>query len=178
MSWPPSRPRRRRPAPWSTPRRNGPAAASDLLTAAREAGDLTTFLGAVEAAGLTDELSGDGPFTIFAPTDEAFAKLPAGKLADLMRPANRPLLVGLVKDHVVAGRMDSAHMISTRATNQSGGLLGIAVVGDVMEIDDAHVVRRDIAAANGVIHTIDAVLAPLADNRTEGANAPGESDIH
>lgn len=152
--------------------------ADGVLAAAKQAGNLDTFLSAVNAAGLTEKLSGQGPFTIFAPTDEAFAKLPQGVLEDLMKPANRALLAGLLGDHVVPGKVMSADMITMKATNVSGTDLGIAVVGDVFMVEDAHVVQRDIAAENGVIHAIDAVLMPAAGTTPAAGDKPKDHPAH
>ncbi|HPF70292.1 MAG TPA: fasciclin domain-containing protein [Candidatus Krumholzibacteria bacterium] len=154
------------------------ASANNLLAAAKKAGNLNTFVSAVNAAGLADKLGGEGPFTVFAPTDEAFAKLPKGMLEDLMKPANRAQLAGLLGDHVLPGKLMSADMITMKATNVSGTDLGIAVVGDVFMVDDAHVVQRDIAADNGVIHAIDKVLVPAAAAAPAATDKPKDHPAH
>jgi transforming growth factor-beta-induced protein len=131
-----------------------------LLEVAQQAGNLGTFVRAAQTAGLADRLSGEGPHTVFAPTDEAFARLPEGMLAELMKPGNQALLAGLVGDHVVPGRLLASEMITMKTASVSGLALGIAVVGDVLQVEEANVVQRGLLADNGVIHVIDAVILP------------------
>lgn len=128
---------------------------------AKDAGSFKTLLAAVEAAGLTDTLLGAGPFTVFAPTDEAFAKLPAGTVDTLLRPENRDQLKAVLTYHVVSGRVfsDGATKAGTASTLQ-GGTLTISNKGGKVMINGAKVVSADIDASNGVIHVIDAVLLP------------------
>lgn len=150
-----------------------PAGSGDILGVAAADGGFKTFTAAVEAAGLTEKLRGKGPFTVFAPTDEAFAKLPEGVLDDLLKPANKVQLAGILADHVVPGVLMSADIITMKATAVSGQVLGIANVGDgLVLVEGAKVVRTDIVAANGVIHAIDAVIirsGPAGESATKAS---------
>ena len=132
----------------------------NILETAREAGSFTTLLAAVDAAGLGDTLAEGGPFTVFAPTDEAFAKLPEGTVESLL--ADREKLTVVLTYHVVRGRVTAADAagLSSAATLQ-GGEVPISTDGGI-HIGDASVVSADIEASNGVIHVIDRVLLPAA----------------
>lgn len=135
--------------------------AGDIVDTAASAGKFTTLVAAVKAAGLVDTLKGKGPFTVFAPTDEAFAKLPAGTVENLLKPENRDQLVKLLTYHVVAGKVlakDAAKL--TKAKTVEGGTLTIKAHGGGLMIDDANVVAADVMATNGVIHVVDTVLMP------------------
>jgi len=134
---------------------------NNLVETAVSAGDFGTLVTAVKAAGLANLLSGDGPFTVFAPTDEAFAKLPAGTVENLLKPQNKHKLVEILKLHVVPGRVfaeDAAKVGSTKAA--SGGSLAFAKAGKGLKVNDAGIVVTDVQATNGVIHVIDSVLLP------------------
>ena len=123
--------------------------------------DHTTLVAAVKAAGLVDTLESKGPFTVFAPTNEAFAKLPAGTVEMLLKPENKAKLTRILTSHVVAGKVmaaDAAKLTSAKAV--SGATLTIAARGGAVTIDKAKVVKADIAASNGVIHVIDTVILP------------------
>ena len=136
-----------------------PAALKDIVDTAVEAGSFTTLVTAVEAAGLVDTLKGEGPFTVFAPTDAAFAALPEGALDDLL--ADIPALTDVLLYHVVPGRVMAADVVNlSSATTVQGSDLTITVEDGAVMIDDALVVTADIEASNGVIHVIDAVLLP------------------
>jgi uncharacterized surface protein with fasciclin (FAS1) repeats len=132
----------------------------NIVETAREAGSFTTLLAAVDAAGLGETLAGGGPFTVFAPSDEAFAKLPAGTVESLL--ADPPKLADLLTYHLVLGRVTAADAagLSSAATVR-GSDLPISIDGGV-HVGDATVVRADIEASNGVIHVIDRVLLPAA----------------
>ena len=133
----------------------------DIVDTAIAAGDFTTLVAAVQAAGLVDTLRGDGPFTVFAPTDEAFAALPEGTVDALLLPENRDTLVAILTYHVVPSEImssDIAGQTATVATVQ-GGTLAVDATSGVM-INEANVVTADVDASNGVIHVIDAVLLP------------------
>lgn len=132
----------------------------NIVETAREAGTLTTLLTAVDAAGLSEVLAGGGPFTVFAPTDEAFAGLPAGTFESLLaEPAN---LIEVLTYHVVPGHVTSAEAASmSSASTLQGGELPVSVDRDI-RIGEARVVSADIEASNGVIHVIDRVLLPAA----------------
>ncbi|WP_371226080.1 fasciclin domain-containing protein [Roseovarius sp. 2305UL8-3] len=142
----------------------GPALADghskDIVDTAVKAGSFTTLVAAVEAAGLVDTLKGDGPFTVFAPTDDAFAALPEGTVADLLKPENKDQLVAVLTYHVVPGKVMSGDLSNEMmATTVQGGDVKIMTEGGVT-VDGANVVTADIEASNGVIHVIDAVILP------------------
>jgi uncharacterized surface protein with fasciclin (FAS1) repeats len=137
------------------------APARDIVDTAVAAGSFTTLAKALEAAGLVETLKGAGPFTVFAPTDEAFAKLPAGTLDTLLKPENRATLRRILTYHVVPGRVMAADVVKLHsATAVSGDTIAIATQGGGVTVDNAHVVKTDIDATNGVIHVIDAVILP------------------
>ena len=116
---------------------------------------------ALEAAGLVGTLKGKGPFTVFAPTDEAFAKLPEGRLKSLLKPANKQKLTALLTYHVVAGDVKAADVVKLSSVKTlNGQSITIKVVGGKVLINGATVVKADIAATNGTIHVIDTVLMP------------------
>jgi uncharacterized surface protein with fasciclin (FAS1) repeats len=134
----------------------------DIVDTAVEAGSFNTLVAAVGAAGLVETLKGDGPFTVFAPTDEAFAALPEGTVDTLLKPENKDQLVAILTYHVVPGKVMSGDLADgmTAATVQ-GGDVTIATEGGVM-VNDANVVTADVEASNGVIHVIDKVIMPAS----------------
>lgn len=133
----------------------------DIVDVAVAAGQFSTLAAALEAADLVDTLKGDGPFTVFAPTDEAFRKLPEGSLDSLLLPENRDQLVSILTYHVVAGKVMAADIVQLEsATTVNGSDVDISVDGETVRIDQANVISADIAASNGVIHVIDAVILP------------------
>jgi transforming growth factor-beta-induced protein len=136
---------------------------ANLVQVAESAGSFSTLLAAAQAAGLVDMLSNGGPFTIFAPTDEAFAKLPQGTVAELLKPENKDQLVALLTYHVVPGRVMAADVIKLdSAKTLNGALLPVVLNGSAVRVGDVNVVATDIIALNGVIHVVDAVLLPPA----------------
>jgi len=137
------------------------AFAADIVDTAVAAGSFKTLVAAVQAAGLLDTLKGAGPFTVFAPTDEAFAKLPAGTVDDLLKPENKAKLVSILTYHVVAGKVMATDVAGkeTMAKSVQGSEIKVNGMNGVM-VDGAKVVTADIAADNGVIHVIDAVIMP------------------
>ena len=138
----------------------GPVQAADIVDTAIEAGSFSTLVAAVQAAGLVETLKGDGPFTVFAPTDEAFAALPAGTVEDLLKPENKDNLVAVLTYHVVAGKVMSTDLTDDMmAKTVQGGEIKIDLDNGVM-VNDATVVTADVAADNGVIHVIDKVILP------------------
>ncbi len=140
---------------------NGQAAEKDIVDTAVGAGDFTTLVAAVKAAGLVETLKGDGPFTVFAPTDAAFAKLPAGTVESLLKPENKDKLVAILTYHVVPGKVTAADVIKvTEAKTVQGKSVKVKVDGGTVMIDGAKVVKADIPCTNGVIHVIDAVILP------------------
>lgn len=141
-----------------------PAKAQDIVDVASGAGSFKTLVAAVQAAGLVDTLKGKGPFTVFAPTDEAFAKLPKGTVDDLLKPANKSKLQAILKYHVVPGKYDAARITKAKAKvyglkSAQGALIPIDIRSGV-KAGPATVVKPDVAASNGVIHVIDTVLLP------------------
>lgn len=136
------------------------ATAADIVDTAI-AGKFNTLVAAVKAAGLVDTLKGPGPFTVFAPTDEAFAKLPAGALEDLLKPENKAKLRSVLTYHVVRGKVMSRDVVKLEsAKTAEGNTIKIKAIDDSVMVNDAHVVKTDIAASNGVIHVIDKVILP------------------
>ena len=123
--------------------------------------DFSTLVAAIKAAGLAETLSGTGPFTVFAPTNEAFAKLPAGTVEDLLKPENKAKLAGILTYHVVAGKVMAADVKAGKVKTVNGAEATIATKGGVT-IDKAKVVKTDIVGTNGVIHVIDTVILPAA----------------
>jgi uncharacterized surface protein with fasciclin (FAS1) repeats len=133
----------------------------DIVDTAVSAGSFKTLTAALEAAGLVGTLKGKGPFTVFAPTDQAFAKLPAGTVESLLMPANKQKLTAILTYHVVAGNVKAADVIKlSSAKTLNGQSVTIKVVGGKVLINGATVVKADIAATNGTIHVIDTVLMP------------------
>ena len=133
----------------------------DIVDTAVSAGSFKTLTTALEAAGLVETLKGKGPFTVFAPTDAAFAKLPEGTLKSLLMPANKQKLTAILTYHVVAGNVKAADVIKlSSAKTLNGQSVTIKVVGGKVLINGATVVKADIAATNGTIHVIDTVLMP------------------
>ncbi|KAA1261808.1 Immunogenic protein MPT70 precursor [Rubripirellula obstinata] len=130
---------------------------------AAAAGKFGTLLAAAKAAGLAEVLGGDGPFTVFAPTDEAFSKLPDGTVASLLEPGNKQKLVDILKYHVVAGRVYSEDALAAKsAKTLEGSIVNVSVTNAGAMINDAKLVATDVDASNGVIHIIDSVLMPPA----------------
>ncbi|GJM11851.1 MAG: beta-Ig-H3/fasciclin [Pseudohongiella sp.] len=137
------------------------SAADDIVDTAVSAGQFTTLVAAVQAAGLVDTLKGDGPFTVFAPTDEAFAALPEGTVENLLKPENKDQLIAVLTYHVVAGKVMSGDIAgkSLEVASVQGSELSIDAT-DGVKIDNANVTMADIETSNGVIHVIDSVVLP------------------
>lgn len=132
----------------------------DIVDTAVGAGSFTTLVAAVQAAGLVDTLKGEGPFTVFAPTDDAFAALPEGTVENLLKPENKEQLIAVLTYHVIAGKVMSGDLSDgMMAATVQGGEVMIGTEGGVT-VDGANVVTADIEASNGVIHVIDAVILP------------------
>lgn len=133
----------------------------DIVDVAAGNPDFSTLVAAVKAAGLVDALKGDGPLTVFAPTNAAFAKLPAGAVEDLLKPENKDMLVAVLTYHVVAGKVMAADVVKVdSATTLQGQSVSVKVNGAKVMINNANVVATDVKASNGVIHVIDTVLLP------------------
>ena len=162
----------------SLPLAGAAAQRGDIPTVARSAGQFATLVTALEAAGLTATLRGNGPFTVFAPTDEAFRKLPPGTLETLLKPENREQLRTILLYHVVPGRVNAATARTlTSATTVEGRDLRIRTQGSSLRINAATVTAADVAATNGVIHVIDEVLLPpSAESGRDAAMRPGSQE--
>lgn len=146
----------------------------NIVETAAKAGSFKTLVTAVKAAGLADALSQPGPFTVFAPTDEAFAKLPASTLADLLKPENKGTLAAILTYHVVAGEVPSTKAVKlTSADTLNGQRIQLAVKNDSLMIDAARVVKADIECSNGMIHVIDSVILPTTDTLAVVAEKAG-----
>ena len=143
----------------SSPASSAPAAAGTVVDVAATNPDFTTLVAAIKAAGLADTLSGPGPFTVFAPTNEAFAALPAGLVDKLLKPENKAVLAKILTYHVLASKVMAAEVKDGKVATVEGGTITIDTMSGV-KVNDAKVVKTDIAASNGVIHVIDKVLVP------------------
>lgn len=133
----------------------------DIVDTAVGAGEFTTLAAALEAAGLVSTLKGEGPFTVFAPTDAAFAKLPAGTVETLLKPENKQQLVDVLTYHVVPGKVLAADVVGLdEAKTVNGKMIDVVVEGDAVKVNQANVTATDVAASNGVIHVIDQVILP------------------
>ncbi|HMO64029.1 MAG TPA: fasciclin domain-containing protein [Verrucomicrobiota bacterium] len=132
----------------------------DIVGVAVEAGSFKTLVAAVKAADLVETLQSAGPFTVFAPTDDAFAKLPAGTVENLLKPENKAKLQAVLKYHVVPGLVKAADVKPGEAATAQGGKLTITVKDGKVMVDNATVVKTDVMASNGVIHVIDTVVLP------------------
>jgi uncharacterized surface protein with fasciclin (FAS1) repeats len=133
----------------------------DIVDTAMAAGSFNTLAKALQAADLVDTLKGQGPFTVFAPTDDAFAKLPAGTLNELLKAENKQKLRRILSYHVVPGRVSSADVVKLHTAKAvSGDTIDITANSGTVRVENARVVKTDIAASNGVIHVIDAVIIP------------------
>lgn len=139
-------------------------AKADIVDTAVNAGSFTTLVAAVQAAGLEETLRGEGPFTVFAPTDAAFAALPEGTVETLLRPENKDQLVGILTYHVVAGKTKSKELAGKSLSVATVNGAEIAIDGtDGVTVGGAKVVQADVRASNGIIHAIDTVLLPPAE---------------
>lgn len=139
------------------------ASGKDIVDTAVEAGQFKTLAAALTAAGLVDTLKGAGPFTVFAPTDEAFAKLPAGTVENLLKPENKQQLKDILTYHVVAGKVMAADVAGLdEAKSVNGKMIDVEAAGGSVKVNGATVTTADVAASNGVIHIIDTVLLPPA----------------
>lgn len=136
-------------------------AQTDIVDTAVAAGQFNTLAAALDAAGLIATLKGDGPFTVFAPTDEAFAKLPEGTVETLLKPENRDQLVSILTYHVVPGKVLAKDVVNlSEATTVNGSDVSIKVMDGKVQINKATVIAADVASSNGVIHVIDTVILP------------------
>jgi uncharacterized surface protein with fasciclin (FAS1) repeats len=138
------------------------AAGTDIVATAQAAGNFSTLTAALGAAGLTETLQGAGPFTVFAPTDEAFAKLPPGAVDALLKPENKPVLEQILKYHVVAGNVKAADVKTGPVPSVEGTNLDLTAADGKVTVNGANVTTADVASSNGVIHVIDSVLIPAS----------------
>ena len=146
----------------------------DVVDTAVSAGSFKTLVAAVKAAGLVETLKGEGPFTVFAPTDEAFAKLPAGTVEALLKPENKARLQAILTYHVVPGKVMAADVVKlSGAVTVQGQQVDIAVTDGTVTVDKAKVLKTDIACSNGVIHVIDSVILPAESDIVDIAVAAG-----
>ena len=146
----------------------------DIISTAIDAGSFKTLMSALEATDLVDALKGKGPFTVFAPTDDAFSNLPEGTLEDLLRPENKSTLSALLTYHVVPGRISAKQVVKLdNAKTLNGQRLDVDVTNGKVRVDGANVVEVDIETCNGVIHVIDRVIVPSTDDVVETAVKAG-----
>jgi len=149
--------------------------AKDIVATAAGAGSFETLLAAAKAAGLVETLQGEGPLTVFAPTDEAFAKLPPGTVENLLKPENKDQLSAILTYHVVPGKIRSAEAIKLDAADTvNGQSLSLAASESGLTVDGANVVQADIDCSNGVIHVIDSVILPQSPEETASASEQPE----
>jgi uncharacterized surface protein with fasciclin (FAS1) repeats len=145
---------------FTTPATAAPAASENIVAVASGNSDFSTLVAALTAAELVEALQGTGPFTVFAPNNAAFAKLPAGTVDDLLKPENKAKLTAILKNHVVAGKVMAADVKAGAVPTIGGGDVVIAVADGSVKYGDATVIGTDVAASNGVIHVIDTVVLP------------------
>lgn len=134
----------------------------DIVALAAGADNFKTLVAAIKAAGLVETLQGKGPFTVFAPTDEAFAKLPKGTVEDLLKPENKAKLVAVLTYHVIPGKVMAADVKTMEAATVQGQKVQIKVSDAGVTVDNAKVVKTDLVASNGVVHVIDTVILPAS----------------
>ncbi|CAN5707045.1 fasciclin domain-containing protein [soil metagenome] len=132
----------------------------DIVETAQSTGTFTTLVAALKAADKAEMLKEDGPYTVFAPTDEAFNKLPKGTVESLLKPENKEKLAGILAYHVVEGKVMAADVKTMKADTAHGAQLDVKVSGSNVTVNNAKVVKTDVTASNGVIHVIDTVLMP------------------
>ncbi|MDP8245371.1 MAG: fasciclin domain-containing protein [Candidatus Hinthialibacter antarcticus] len=149
-------------------------AKADIVDTAVSAGSFNTLVAAVKAAGLVDTLKGEGPFTVFAPTDDAFAKLPEGTLDSLLKPENKEKLIAILTYHVVAGKVMAKDVVKLNGAETVNGQRASIVIDDkTVMVDNAKVIKTDIKTSNGVIHVIDSVILPSDKTIVETAAGAG-----
>jgi len=153
----------------------GASEKKDIVDTAKDAGSFKTLVTALEAADLVDTLKGKGPFTVFAPTDEAFAKLPKGTLEELLKPENKDKLKTILTYHVVSGEVLAKDVVKLdKAKSVQGEEITVKVKDNDVMVDNAKVLKTDIKASNGVIHVIDSVIMPPScSKKTNGCNSGG-----
>lgn len=157
--------------PSASPRRNSTAARGNVVDVAAASGSFKTLTAALKAAGLDQALASSGPYTIFAPTDEAFAALPKGTVEELLKPENRETLVKILTYHVVPGENTSKKLKSGQAKTLEGAPVEVKVSSSGVMVNDAKVVKADIQASNGVIHVIDKVIMPPMEQQSSNSGS-------
>jgi uncharacterized surface protein with fasciclin (FAS1) repeats len=145
-----------------TPVVKTPAKTGTIVGVASSISDFSTLVAAVKAAGLVDTLSGPGPFTVFAPTNAAFAKLPKGTVETLLKPENKAMLTKILTYHVVSGKVLSTAIRPGAVKTVEGSTVSLKLMGKSVMVNDANVVKADVPASNGIIHVIDTVIMPPA----------------
>lgn len=154
---------------------NAFAGQKDIVDTAVSAGSFKTLAAALDAAGLVKALKGEGPFTVFAPTDEAFAKLPKGTVETLLKPENKQKLTDILTYHVVSGKVPASQVVElTGAKTLNGQQVDVTVAGHSVSVDNAKVVKTDIECSNGIIHVIDSVILPASETIPEVASKAGK----
>ena len=153
------------------------AADGDIVDVASKNESFSTLVAAVKAAGLVETLQGEGPFTVFAPTDEAFAKLPEGTVEDLLKPENKDKLVAVLTYHVVAGKVMSADVKSGEVPSVQGDTIEVKAADGKVTVDGAAVTAVDVKATNGVIHVIDQVILPPMEEAKPEPAAPATNNL-
>jgi uncharacterized surface protein with fasciclin (FAS1) repeats len=148
------------PTPPSDKPSSGTSDGKDIVAVAESNGSFTVLTKALKAAGLVETLQGKGPFTVFAPTDAAFAKLPQDAVQDLFKPENKEVLTKILRYHVVSGAVESKDLKSGEVKSVEGGAINVKVEQGGVTVNDAKVVQPDVKASNGVIHVIDNVILP------------------
>ncbi|AFZ19544.1 fasciclin domain-containing protein [Allocoleopsis franciscana] len=158
--------------PSASPTKTSTTASGNVVDVAAANGSFKTLTAALKAAGLDKALASEGPFTIFAPTDEAFAALPEGTVEELLKPENRDTLIAILTYHVVPGENTSKTLKSGEAETLEGAAVEVKVSSNGVMVNDANVVKADIPASNGVIHVIDKVIMPPVDppSKTSGSS--------
>ena len=155
-----------------------PVKEGNIVAIASNVGEFKTFISAVQTAGLAEKLQGKGPFTIFAPTNDAFAKLPDGMMENLLKPANKARLAGLIANHVVPGKLLTTDMKTMKAANVGGQDLSIQVGDDIVTVNNARVVMGDLVGTNGVMHAIDSVIVPAPPVEKAASETPKDHPAH
>ncbi len=162
--------------------RNSANAADDIVDVANKAGTFKTLLAAAEAAGLVDALKGDGPLTVFAPTDEAFAKLPEHTLTDLLKPENKDKLAAILKYHVVSGKLPAQYAVQIGSAGTLAGdnidqRVTISIRDGSVYVNNANLIVNDVKASNGIIHVIDTVLLPPEKPKKPASGFKAGADV-
>jgi uncharacterized surface protein with fasciclin (FAS1) repeats len=143
-----------------TPTAKTPAKLGTIVDVASSISDFSTLVAAVKAAGLVDTLSGPGPFTVFAPTNAAFAKLPKGTVESLLKPENKEALTKILTYHVVSGKVPSTAIKPGAVKTVEGSTVSLKLMGKTVMVNNAKVIKADVPASNGIIHVIDTVIMP------------------